>query len=76
MTLDQAWQHFDAGTLKASWVVANPGEAAKLAAYRANGGTPPVLATQTGQAFVLVEQARRAELAVPLAVSILPPSTA
>ncbi len=76
MSLDQAWAHFDAGTLKATWAAANPGEAAKLAAYRANGGVPPTLATQTGQAFVLVEQARRAVVAVPLAVSILPPSTA
>lgn len=47
------------GTLYKKWAEANPGEAAKLRAYRDSGGTPPVLATKTGKALVLFEQARR-----------------
>lgn len=44
-------------TLYASWKAANPGEAAKLDTYLANGGTPPVLVTATGRTLVRFAQA-------------------
>lgn len=40
-------------TLWEKWVAANPGEATKLAAYRAGAALFPSMATQTGKAFAL-----------------------
>lgn len=49
--LDAAWRLWGQSTLFATWAKANPGEAKKLAAYRA-GGPRPALATAVGRALV------------------------
>lgn len=49
--LDDAWRLWGQSTLYAAWAKANPGEAKKLAAYRA-GGPRPALATAVGRALV------------------------
>lgn len=49
--LDDAWRLWGQSTLFATWAKANPGEAKKLAAYRA-GGPKPALATAVGRALV------------------------
>lgn len=49
--LDAAWQEWQAASLYQKWARSNPGELAKLEAYRA-GGPRPSLATATGRALV------------------------
>jgi hypothetical protein len=49
--LDSAWQEWQRSRLLARWREANPGEAAKLDAYRA-GGPRPELVTPVGRALV------------------------
>jgi hypothetical protein len=52
--LTGAWADWQDASLYRRWARANPGEAARLDAYRASGvpGSPPVLATATGRALV------------------------
>lgn len=56
--LDEAWAAWGLSTLLKKWRAANPGEAAKLDAYRA-GGAEPVLATPVGRALVAETRAWR-----------------
>lgn len=50
--LDAAWAEWQQATLYRKWRQANPGEAARLDAYRASGGAEPSMATATGRALV------------------------
>ncbi|MDR7492167.1 MAG: heparin lyase I family protein [Armatimonadota bacterium] len=58
--LDAAWAEWQRSRLYQRWRQANPGEAAKLEAYRA-GGPRPELATPAGRALVLETDAWLAE---------------